>query len=88
MGPWPHDPVPVLLEAGDGGTWLVDLGLAGAKSTKLAAPEARTATPAVTVTASPSDLVLTLYRRQPFSEPQVIGERDVLDRLLTWPDLD
>jgi hypothetical protein len=88
MGPWPHEPASVLLEAGDGGTWLVDLGPAGARSSRLVAAEADAVEHAVTVTASPSDLVLALYRREAHADLQVTGDRGVLEELLAWPDLD
>jgi uncharacterized protein (TIGR03083 family) len=88
MGPWPHEPAPVLLEAGDGGRWLVGLGPAGARSSQLTAAQADVVEAAVTVTASPSDLVLALYRREAHAGPQVTGDLEVFDQLLAWPDLD
>lgn len=88
MGPWPHDPASVMLDAGNGGCWLVDLGPAGAGSSRLSDQQRAAARPAVTVTASPSDMVLGLYRRDPHGGLSVSGDRLVFDRLLAWSDLD
>jgi uncharacterized protein (TIGR03083 family) len=87
-GPWPHEPAQLLLAAGDGGNWLIDLGADGAGATRLAGPDAGGGHVAATVTASPSAFVLTFYRRQHPDSLQVSGDRRVVERLLDWPNLD
>jgi uncharacterized protein (TIGR03083 family) len=84
-GPWPHDPAIVLLSAGAGGTWLIELDEKGARPRL--ADGAGDATPDATVTASPSDMVLAFYRRTPH-ELTVEGDAQLVQRLLDWPNLD
>jgi uncharacterized protein (TIGR03083 family) len=88
MGPWPHDPAALLLNAGEGGAWLVDLGADGARSSKLASAQAAERPPAATVNGEPGDLVLWLYRRDGAGPLQVAGDKDLVDRLLAWTNLD
>jgi uncharacterized protein (TIGR03083 family) len=84
-GSWPHDPARVVLDAGDGGAWLVDLGRHGARVSQLA----DTALPAAAkVTAGAGDLVLAFYRRRGHGELKVTGDTKVFQRLLEWPSLD
>ncbi|HXW44506.1 MAG TPA: maleylpyruvate isomerase N-terminal domain-containing protein [Streptosporangiaceae bacterium] len=87
-GPWPHDPARLLLAAGEGGSWLIDLGPDGARPTRLAGPDAASGQVAATVTASPSDFVLTVYRRRRPEALEVTGDSRVLERMLDWPNLD
>ncbi len=87
-GPWPHDPASLVLATGDGGTWLIGLGPAGAQVSALAEPDASSARPDAVVTASPSDLVLAFYRRARPDSLEVNGDADVVARLLAWPNLD
>jgi uncharacterized protein (TIGR03083 family) len=84
-GAWPHDPERLVLDAGDGGSWLVDVGRAGARVSQLAGPAYAGAT--ATVTASPEDLVLAFYRRPGHGELQITGDAKAFERLLSWPNL-
>jgi uncharacterized protein (TIGR03083 family) len=94
MGPWPHDPARMLLQAGDGGTWLVELGRDAARVTRqptAPGPDAlpgRLAAPRVTVAGTSEDFVLAFYRRQGRQSLRVSGDELVLQRLLDWSDLD
>ncbi len=87
-GPWPHEPASLVLAAGDGGSWLIGLGPAGAQASALAELAAGSATPDAVVSGSPSDLVLALYRRARPDSLHVIGDSDVVARLLAWSNLD
>ena len=87
-GPWPHDPASLVLAAGDGGTWLISLGPAGAQVSALAEADAASAGPDAVVTSSPSDLVLAFYRRARPDSLEVKGDAEVMARLLAWPNLD
>jgi uncharacterized protein (TIGR03083 family) len=86
-GAWPHDPERLVLDAGDGGTWLIDLGRSGARVSQLSGP-ADAAGVAATVTASPEDFVLAFYRRPGPGELPVSGDAMAFERLLNWPNLD
>jgi len=85
-GPWPHDPARLLIEAGDGGTWLIALGQDGALVSKQ--PDGTVLSAEAVVSGSPNDLVLAFYRRQDLERLQVVGDERLLSRLLTWPNLD
>jgi len=88
-GNWPHDPVRLVLDAGDGGVWLIDLGRTGVRVSPLADPGAAVdAAPATTVTANPADLVLAFYRRPGHGPVHVSGDAKTFERLLEWPNLD
>jgi uncharacterized protein (TIGR03083 family) len=85
-GPWPYEPGTVVLNTGAGGTWLIDLGpegvhvLEGGSHGRVK----RTAT----VTADPSDMVLSFYRRDIGHPLQIQGDPDLVPELLAWPNLD
>jgi uncharacterized protein (TIGR03083 family) len=83
-GAWPHDPVRVLLEAGDGGTWLLDLGPQGVTVTPEPAGDCG---PAATASGRPEDFVLAFYRRSGGEPLQVRGDAQAIELLLTWPSL-
>jgi uncharacterized protein (TIGR03083 family) len=83
VGPWPHDPASVLVDAGAGGRWLIELGPGGAKVS--GSPE-RSDVAAATVTADPADMVLAFYRRRPH-ELRSDGDARLVTRLLDWPNL-
>ena len=87
-GPWPHDPANVVLAAGEGGNWLVDLGPDGAQVSELAEAAVSQVAADATVTARPDDLVLAFYRRQGPDPLLVTGDRGIVTRLLDWPDMD
>jgi uncharacterized protein (TIGR03083 family) len=101
-GPWPHDLARMLLDAGDGGTWLVQLGRDGAAVTEQARADRSVGAdagggastpgapgaPHVLVAGDPSDILLAFYRRQGPSALQVAGDAQVLHRLLEWPNMD
>jgi uncharacterized protein (TIGR03083 family) len=88
-GAWPHDPEQLVLDAGDGGIWLVDLGRTGARVSALASPgDTAGAGPAATVSAAPEDFVLVFYRRPGSGEMHVSGDAKAFQRLLDWPNLD
>ena len=85
-GAWPHDPARILLDTGESRAWLLQLGRDGVK-VSLQADEA--VSPAgTTVTASPSDLVLALYRRKGHAAMKVTGDVKAFEWLLEWPNLD
>src|ERR1700722_16709720 len=86
-GAWPHDPERLGVDAGDGGTWLIDLGRPGARGSPLSGP-ADAAGVAATVTARPEDFVLAFYRRPGHGELHVSGDATAFERLLNWPNLD
>jgi uncharacterized protein (TIGR03083 family) len=86
-GAWPHDPERLVLDAGDGGTWLIDLGRAGARVSQFSGP-ADAAGVAATVIARPEDFVLAFYRRPGHGELHVSGDARAFERLLNWPNLD
>jgi uncharacterized protein (TIGR03083 family) len=85
-GPWPYDPGTVVLETGTGGTWLVSLGLEGVHVLEGGAHGH--AHRAATVTADPSDVVLSFYRRDIGHPLTVDGDPDLVPQLLAWPSLD
>ena len=85
-GAWPHDPARIVLAAGDGGTWLLDLGRPGVKVSRQAG--AVPAAVAATITGSPEDFVLAFYRRKGSAGLHVTGDAKALERLLEWPSLD
>jgi uncharacterized protein (TIGR03083 family) len=87
-GRWPHDPARLLLDAGAGGTWLIDLGSDGARAEKLAGPAAVGGRATATITTTPSDFVLAVYRRKQPEVLGVTGDGRVVERLLDWPNLD
>jgi len=84
-GPWPYEPATVVLEAGPGGKWLVDLGPEGARI--LQGDEHGTVKPVVTVTGDPSDLVLAFYRRDR-RDLEIEGDAELFPQLINWPNLD
>lgn len=85
-GPWPYEPGTVVLDTGPGGSWLIDLGPEGVHVLEGGAHGhvKRTAT----VTADPSDIVLSFYRRDIGRSLQVDGDPDLFPQLLAWPNLD
>ncbi len=85
-GPWPHEPGTVVLQTGPAGTWLIDLGPEGVHVLEGGAHGhvKRTAT----VTADPSDMVLSFYRRDIGHPLQIDGDPDLVPQLLAWPNLD
>jgi len=87
-GPWPHDPARVLLDAGAGGTWVIGLGPDGAHPDRLTGPAGASDRVAATITTTPSDFVLVVYRRLPPAALGVTGDARVVERLLDWPNLD
>jgi uncharacterized protein (TIGR03083 family) len=84
-GPWPYDPATVIVEAGAGGKWLIDLEPEGARI--LQGDEHGGVKPWVTVTGQPSDLVLAFYRRD-HGDLHFDGDADIFARLINWPNLD
>jgi uncharacterized protein (TIGR03083 family) len=85
-GAWPHDPARIVLDTGEHGAWLLNLGRDGVRVSLLSGDEISPA--GSTVTASPSDLVLALYRRQGHAGMRVAGDAKTFERLLEWPNLD
>ncbi len=85
-GPWPYEPGTVVLSTGPGGSWLVDLGPEGVHVLEggVHGHVKRTAT----VTATPSDMVLSFYRRDIGQPLQIDGDPDLVPQLLAWPNLD
>lgn len=85
-GPWPYEPGTVVLETGAAGTWLIDLSPEGVHVLEGGAHGhvKRTAT----VTADPSDMVLSFYRRDTGHALQIKGDPDLVPELLAWPNLD
>jgi len=87
-GPWPYDPGTVVFETGAGGTWLVSLGLGPEGVHVLEGGTHGHAHRSATITADPSDMVLSFYRRDIGHELQVDGDPDLVPQLLAWPNLD
>ena len=85
-GPWPYQPGTVVLETGAGGSWVLDLE--SPAITVLLGDEHGTAKPTATVTADPSDMVLSFYRRDPIGKLQIEGASELVPQLLDWPNLD
>lgn len=85
-GPWPYEPGTVVLETGTGGSWLVSLGPEGVHV--LEGGTHGHAHRAATVTADPSDMVLSFYRRDIGHPLKVDGDPDLVPQLLAWPNLD
>lgn len=85
-GPWPYEPAAVVLEAGVGGSWVIDLDTPAVRI--LRGSEHGSARPVATVTADPSDLVLAFYRRDTIGKLSIDGDPDLVPRLLAWPNLD
>lgn len=85
-GPWPYEPAVVVLRTGAGGDWVVDLDTPA--PTILRGADHGSAKPVATVTADPSDMVLSFYRRDPIGELRIDGEADLVPKLLDWPNLD
>ena len=85
-GPWPYEPATVVIEAGAGGSWVLDLNTPGV--TVLLGDEHGDAKPTATVTADPSDMVLAFYRRDPNGKLQIDGASELVPQLLNWPNLD
>jgi uncharacterized protein (TIGR03083 family) len=87
-GPWPHAPATVAMDAGAAGSWLVELGEAGAVSTRADSRSSDGARPDTRLRGSAGDLVLVLYGRLPLDAVQVEGDRELAGRLLAWPGLE
>jgi uncharacterized protein (TIGR03083 family) len=87
-GPWPYEAGTVVLETGAGGTWLVNLGLGPEGVHVLEGGAHGHAHRTATVTADPSDMVLSFYRRDIGHALQVDGDPDLVPQLLAWPNLD
>ena len=85
-GPWPYDPAAVVLETGAGGSWVLDLDTPSV--TVLRGDEHGGARPTATVTADPSDMVLSFYRRDPIGQLRIEGAAELVPQLLNWPNLD
>lgn len=85
-GPWPYEPATVILEAGAGGSWVLDLGPLGVRV--LAGDEHGDVKPNATVTADPSDMVLAFYRRDTARDLQIDGDAELVPELIGWPGLD
>ncbi|MCM2576884.1 maleylpyruvate isomerase family mycothiol-dependent enzyme [Streptomyces meridianus] len=86
LGPWPYAPARLALYAGEGTSWLLDLGPDGAalltpEDGALAAADAR-------VHGSASDLLLALYGRVPAGSLRTEGDPEQVKRLLSWPTAD
>jgi uncharacterized protein (TIGR03083 family) len=85
-GPWPYDPATIVVEAGQGGSWVLDLGTHGVHV--LAGDEHGSVKPTATMTADPSDMVLAFYRRDTIGKLKVDGVSELVPQLLNWPNLD
>jgi uncharacterized protein (TIGR03083 family) len=85
-GPWPYEPATVILEAGAGGSWLLDLGPVGVRV--LEGDQHGDVKPSATVTADPSDMVLAFYRRDTAHDLQIDGDAELVPQLISWPGLD
>jgi hypothetical protein len=82
LGPWPHEPGQVGLDAADAGTWVVDLDADGAATR----PPDAAGKPGAWLRGPASDLVLTLYGRNAHGEVEVEGDSELAEQLLEWPD--
>jgi uncharacterized protein (TIGR03083 family) len=82
LGPWPHEPGQVGLDAADAGTWVVDLDADGAATR----PPDAAGKPGAWLRGPASDLVLTLYGRNAHGDVEVEGDSELAEQLLEWPD--
>ena len=80
-GPWPYAPARIGLHAAEGESWLLDL-----KSPGSPVPDNQPETVA-DLYGPASDLLLTLHGRLTLECLRTRGDRAVLERLLSWPDL-
>jgi hypothetical protein len=85
-GAWPFEPATVILETGQAGTWLLDLGPVGVRV--LEGDVHGGAKPTAIVTADPSDMVLAFYRRDTIGDLQIDGDAELVPQLLSWPGLE
>jgi uncharacterized protein (TIGR03083 family) len=83
MGEWPHRPARIAFVATEGPTWVVDLSPSGVRLDPAASGE-----PVATVHGSASELVLALYKRIPYDDLRVDGDRSVLAELAAWTNND
>jgi uncharacterized protein (TIGR03083 family) len=83
LGPWPHEPGQVGLDATDAGTWVVDLDAEGAVTLP---PGTAGVKPGAWLRGPASDLVLALYGRT--AEVDIEGDSELAEQLLEWPDND
>ena len=83
MGPWPHEPGQVALDATDAGTWVVDLDEGGARTQD---PGAFGVKPGAWLRGPASDLVLALYGRSGHGDVEIEGDSELAEQLLEWPD--
>ncbi|HYK26386.1 MAG TPA: maleylpyruvate isomerase family mycothiol-dependent enzyme, partial [Streptosporangiaceae bacterium] len=84
-GPWPYEPATVIVSAGRGGDWLIDLEPEGLHV--LEGGQHGGVKPYATVTGDPSDIVLAFYRRD-HGDLQVEGDEALVPQLINWPNLD
>jgi uncharacterized protein (TIGR03083 family) len=85
LGPWPHEPGQVALDATDAGTWVVDLDAEGAAALP---PGTAAVKPGAWLRGPASDLVLTLYGRNAHGDVDIEGDSELAEQLLEWPDND
>jgi hypothetical protein len=83
LGPWPHEPGQVGLDATDAGTWVVDVDAEGAVTLP---PGTAGVKPGAWLRGPASDLVLALYGRT--AEVDIEGDSELAEQLLEWPDND
>jgi uncharacterized protein (TIGR03083 family) len=83
MGPWPHEPGQVALDADGAATLVLDLGVDGAR---VHGPADGPSKPGAWLRGTASDLVLTLYGRNAPGEVEIDGDDELAQQLLEWPD--
>jgi uncharacterized protein (TIGR03083 family) len=79
--PWPHEAAVLNYHVTEGRSWRLELSAAGARVTRLAAPDA---TADLFGTGTAAELLLSMYGRIPVDALKLDGDTVVLDRLVAW----
>lgn len=93
-GPWPYKPVRIGLHASEGESWILDLTASGSDvlvgrpaATRLCGTASDLHGTASDLHGTASDLLLTLHGRLSPDSLRIQGDRALVRKLLSWPDL-